>query len=358
MKYLLFVLAICCSQWAWSDFKVEVVTDQLRQPWGLASLPDGRFLVTEKRGLLKIVDQAGQVSPPINGLPDIAEVGQGGLLDVALHPQFSENQWVYLSYVAGRSGLGYSTEVARARLQGAELKDLETIFVAQPKTTGGRHFGSRLVFDQKGYLFISLGDRGRREEAQNLANHIGSLIRLHDDGRVPTDNPFVDQADAKPEIYSFGHRNIQGLALDSATDQVWAHEHGPQGGDELNQIAAGSNYGWPVITYGAEYGTGFSIGEGTKKAGMKQPVYYWDPSIAPSGLAILQGDFYIGALKYQLLARLQKAANNTYSEKRFLEGEFGRIRDVKRPHAALDDNKTLYLLTDARQGKLIRLRLP
>jgi glucose/arabinose dehydrogenase len=312
-------------------------------------LPDGRFLVTEKKGSLRLVDLQGNISSPITGLPDISLVGQGGLLDVILHPAFEKNRFIYLSYVAGSSSEGYGTEVVRAQLNGTALTEVKKLFVALPKVSGGRHFGSRLVFDRENYLYISLGDRGQRKESQNINNHIGTIIRLHDDGAVPKDNPFVNESNARPEIYSYGHRNIQGMTLHPETGMVWAHEHGPQGGDEVNVIEKGKNYGWPVITYGAEYGSGFKIGEGVKKTGMEQPIHYWNPSIAPSGMAFFDGDLWVGALKYQLLARLSLKQQLVIKEARFFEREFGRIRDVKH------FNDALYILTDSGKGKLVRL---
>ena len=329
------------------------LTDQLQRPWGLAFLPDGRFLVTEKTGQLRTVSPQGQVSAPISGLPDIAVIGQGGLLDVAVHPQFAKNQWVYLSFVEGNAVRGYGVEVIRARLVNQQLTGVESLFVSWPKTKGGRHFGSRLLLtpsaeSEKHHLYISLGDRGLRSPAQDLSNHIGAMIRLYDDGSIPADNPFIGTAGAKPEIFSYGHRNIQGLALHADTGEVWLHEHGPQGGDELNKIEAGKNYGWPVITYGVNYGSGTKIGEGTHKIGMEQPRYQWTPSIAPSGLAYYQGSWLVGALKFQLLARLTPQ-QNTFVETRFLQRQYGRIRDVR----VL--NRTVYLLTDADKGRLLRV---
>lgn len=350
MKYLTAIIFLFFSHAVSADFKVDIIAEGLQQPWGLFQLPDKRFLVTEKKGNLRLVDDVGNISAPIKGLPTISAVGQGGLLDVVVHPQFSINQFIYISFVAGSSSNGYGTEVMRARLSGDKLTDQTIIFTALPKVRGGRHFGSRLLFDKEGYLYISLGDRGQRDESQKLNSHIGTMIRLHDDGAIPKDNPFVSALDAKPEIYSYGHRNIQGLSLHPSTGQVWAHEHGPQGGDEVNLILKGQNYGWPVITYGEEYGSGFKIGEGTKKAGMQQPVHFWDPSIAPSGMAFFDNDLFVGALKYQLLARLTLKNELVLKEERLYEQTFGRIRDVK-----TFGGNTLYLLTDSGNGKLIRL---
>ena len=266
-------------------FRVVTVVEGLEHPWGLAFLPDGGMLVTERPGRLRLVRQ-GRLDPqPVAGLPAIAAKGQGGLLDVALHPDFAQNRLVYISYAAAGEG-GIGTEVARGRLSGHRLEDVETIFRLQPKSEKGIHFGSRLVFDRAGYLYITLGDRGEMERAQRWDDHAGSVIRLHDDGRVPVDNPFKRHSGWKPEIYSIGHRNVQGAALHPQTGELWAHEHGPQGGDEINIVRAGNNYGWPVITYGVNYGLGTRIGMGTHQEGMIQPLHYWVPtSIAPSGMA-------------------------------------------------------------------------
>ncbi len=340
-----------------ATLKLERVVDGLEHPWGMAFLPDGRMLVTERPGRLRLVAE-GRLSPrPVGGLPEIARAGQGGLLDIALHPDFAANRLVYLSYAgAGPDGVG--TEVARGRWHDGDLEDVEVIFRALPKSDGGRHFGSRLVFDPAGMLYITLGDRGDRPRAQRLDDHAGSIIRLRDDGRVPDDNPFVGRADAAPEIFSYGNRNVQGAALHPETGELWAHEHGPQGGDELNVIRAGVNYGWPVITYGVNYGIGTAIGEGTAKPGMAQPLHYWVPSIAPSGMAFYtadriagwQGSLLIGSLKFQTLVRLALDGERVVHEERMLDGEIGRIRDVRQgPDGAV------YLLTDADNGALYRL---
>ncbi len=262
-------------------FRVVTMTRGLEHPWGLAFLPDGRRLVTERPGRLRLVAADGTLDPqPVTGLPTIAIHGQGGLLDVALHPGFAENGLIYLSYAARGEG-GVGTEVARGRLVDHRLENVEVLFRQQPKSSGGRHFGSRLVFDRQGYLYITLGDRGEQERAQKMDDLAGKIVRLHDDGRIPADNPFVDRPGARPEIYSLGNRNVQGAALHPLTGELWAQEHGPQGGDEVNVIRAGRNYGWPVITYGVEYVVGTKIGEGTHKPGMEQPLHVWVPSIAP-----------------------------------------------------------------------------
>jgi glucose/arabinose dehydrogenase len=352
------LLAAALGQHPLQPFSYEILTDGLEHPWGLAFLPDGRMLVTERPGRLRLVSADGTLHPdPIGGLPPIKPHGQGGLLDVVLHPDFSNNRLVYVSFAeAGDGGVG--TAVARGQLRGHRLEQVEVIFRLLPKTGTRQHFGSRLVFDNDGYLFITLGDRGDRPRAQDLNDHAGALIRLHDDGRIPADNPFAKRSDARPEIYSYGHRNMQGAALHPVTGKVWTHEHGPRGGDELNIAQAGVNYGWPVITYGVNYVTGTRIGEGTHKQGMAQPVYHWTPSIAPSGMAFYtgerfphwQGNLFVGSLKFQLLVRLVLEGDKVVSEEHLLEEELGRIRDVRQGPDGL-----LYLLTDQDDGWLVRL---
>ena len=338
-------------------FNVETVFSSLDHPWGMDFLPGGRLLITQRSGQLNITDAALSTIEPVAGMPRIREHGQGGLLDVLVHPDYENNRWIYLSLAGNRDGL-YGTEVIRARLEGNSLADIKTVFVAKPKVKGTRHFGSRLVIDDQGYLFISLGDRGQRPLAQQLDSHIGSLIRLHDDGTVPESNPFAGQAGVLPEIYSYGHRNIQGMAIRDADNSLWTHEHGPQGGDELNRPQAGKNYGWPVITYGVNYGSGSKIGQGESKKGMEQPVHYWVPSIAPSGMMFYQADkfpgwkdnLFIGSLKFSTLVRLQMQGNRVIHEERLLKNDFGRIRDVRQGPDGL-----IYILTDASAGKLLRL---
>lgn len=337
------------------DFRVVTVVDGLDHPWAMAFLPDGDMLVTERGGRLRVV-RDGELAPdPVAGLPDITAQGQGGLMDVTLHPDFQDNRLVYLSYAASGSG-GDGTEVARGRYRGDRLEDVEVIFKALPKARGGRHFGSRLVFGNDGYLYVTLGDRGHMPNGQDLSTHTGSIVRIHDDGSVPADNPFVDGE--RPEIFSYGHRNVQGAALHPETGVLWTHEHGPQGGDEVNVVKRGRNYGWPVITYGVNYGSGTKIGEGTEKPGMEQPLWYWVPSIAPSGMTFYTGDrfpewrdsLFVGALKFQLLARLELEGETVLGEERMLEGRVGRIRAVEE-----GPDGYIYLLTDASDGRLLRM---
>ncbi len=336
--------------------RVVEVADGLDHPWGLAFLPDGSMLVTERSGQLLLLQNGGPPSP-IAGVPEVRASGQGGLLDVALDPGFADNRLVYLSFSEPGEG-GAGTAVARGRLGDERLEDVEVIFRQRPKADGGNHFGSRLVFAPDGTLFVTTGDRYRlREEAQNPANHIGKIVRINPDGSVPADNPFVGQAGMAPEIWSIGHRNLQGATLDPATGALWTVEHGARGGDELNRPEAGKNYGWPVITYGVDY-SGARIGEGTAKPGMEQPVHYWDPSIAPSGLAFYtagrfpgwQGNLFVGSLKFGVLVRLELEGGRPVHEERLLEDIDERIRDVRQGPDGL-----LYLLTDSSNGRVLRL---
>ncbi len=345
------------------NFNVEVIVEGLDHPWGMAFLPGGDLLITERSGSLRRVHEGKLVEQPISGLPDIQAIDQGGLLGIALHPQFASNRIVYLSYSGGSSG-DYGTEVVRGTLDEMSLKDTQIIFKALPKQEGGYHFGSRLQFAADGTLLITLGDRGARpsqgrsQTAQQLSTHSGSLIRVNDDGSVPADNPFVNQGGVRPEIYSYGHRNMQGIAIHPQSQSIWTHEHGPQGGDEINIHSPGANYGWPVITYGVNYVIGTSIGTGTHQAGMEQPIYKWDPSIAPSGMLFYtadrfpqwQGNLFVGSLKFGLLLRLNLDGDRVTSEERLLNNRFGRIRDVIQ---GPDGN--IWLLTDDNDGKLLRI---
>jgi aldose sugar dehydrogenase len=340
-------------------FAVDRLVDGLEHPWAMAFLPEGGMLVTEREGRLRLVTEDFELTPePLAGVPTAFARGQGGLLDVVLHPDFEDNRLVYLSYAYLANG-GAGTAVARGRLGDGALQDTEVIFESNGLASGGRHFGSRLLFDNDGYLYVTHGDRGERDEAQNLANHTGSLIRLHDDGRVPEDNPFVGRDDAMPEIFSYGHRNAQGIALHPETGVVWQHEHGPRGGDELNIIRPGGlNYGWPEVTQGVEYATGRAIGLDEAPEGIEAPVHVWTPSIAPSGMAFYtgdafpewQGDLLVGALAYRLLARLELDDDTVVHEERLLEGDIGRIRDVR-----VGPDGLVYLLTDEADGGLYRL---
>lgn len=337
------------------DFRITTLAQDLEHPWGLAFLPDGGMLVTERPGRLLVIRE-GEDPKPVSGIPEVVESGQGGLLDVALHPDFGNNQLIYLSYAgAGEGGAG--TEVVRGRLEGDALLNVEQIFAVSQKSGGGRHFGSRLLFAADGMLYITSGERGDPDRAQDLQDHAGKVIRLTADGEVPEDNPFKNNASAKPEIYSWGHRNPQGMALQPDTNRIWTVEHGPRGGDELNVIEAGANYGWPVITYGRSY-AGFSIGEGTEKAGMLQPVTYWVPSISPSGLSFYDGEafpkwsgnLFVGGLSARALIRMELVGERVVHQEQLLVDVDERIRDVRQGPDGL-----LYLLIDDSEGSLIRL---
>jgi aldose sugar dehydrogenase len=337
--------------------RVETVASGLEHPWALAFLPDGRILVTERLGRLRMVAPSGRVSEPLGGVPRVHASGQGGLLDVAVDPKFTENRLIYLSFAeAGEGGAG--TAVARGRLGEEQLEDVQVIYRQQPKVQGDAHFGSRLVFAKDGTLFITQGDRqAYREQAQNLGSGLGKLIRINPDGSIPKDNPFVGRSGARPEIYSYGHRNMQAAALHPETGQLWTVEHGARGGDELNHPEKGKNYGWPVITYGRDY-SGAKIGEGTAKEGMEQPVYYWDPIIAPSGAVWYTGDRYpgwkgslfVGSMGPRALVRLTVENGRVTKEERYLAELGERIRDVQQGPDGL-----LYVVTDENEGRLLRV---
>lgn len=337
--------------------RTEVVASGLEHPWGLAFLPDGRMLVTERPGRLRIVETNGSLGAPIAGVPAVFAQGQGGLLDVALDPQFTSNQLIYLTYAEPGQG-GAGTAAARARLNGNALENLQVIYRQRPKVAGGGHYGSRLVFARDGALFITQGDRmGYRERAQDLSQGMGKIVRLQPDGRIPSDNPFVANASAQPEIWTYGHRNVQGATLHPETGQLWTIEHGARGGDELNHPEPGKNYGWPVITYGRDY-SGLPIGEGTAREGMEQPVYFWDPVIAPSGMTFYTGDRYqgwrgsllIGSMNPGGLVRLMLRDGRVINEERYLGELVARFRDVVQ-----GPDGFVYVITDAPNGQILRV---
>ncbi|MET4575235.1 PQQ-dependent sugar dehydrogenase [Ottowia thiooxydans] len=349
--------------------KPETVAKGLQNPWALAFLPEGRFLVTERPGRLRVVEGDGRVQPPVTGLPDIAAGGQGGLLDVVTDPEFAKNRTIYFCFSEPGPGTTNSTALARARLSDdlKQLEEMKVIFSQKPKVSSSAHFGCRIVFREvkgqgDGTLFLTLGDRfSRKEDAQKLDNHIGKVVRIGKDGSVPKDNPFVSRPGALPEIWSYGHRNAQGATL-APDGTFWMHEHGPQGGDEINVPQAGKNYGWPVITYGENYGGG-KIGDGlTAKAGLEQPLHHWTPSIATSGMAFLtsdrygpawKGNLFIGSLKFQYLDRIEIKGNKVVAEHKLLEDVGQRIRDVRQGPDGL-----LYVVTDSPSGRLIRITPP
>ncbi len=341
------------------DFRVVTVAEGLKSPWSLAFLPDGALLVTERdEGKLRVIRDGVLQKEPIEGAPEVDSAGQGGLLDVVVHPDFASNRAIYFSYSASGEG-GRGTEVVRARLADGRLEDSRVIFRADPKTPGSAHYGSRLLFAPDGKLFITLGDRySYLKESQNKANHLGAIIRLDEDGGVPADNPFVNDGSARPEIFSYGHRNIQGIALRPGSNEIWQHEHGPRGGDEVNILKPGANYGWPAITYGIDY-SGAIISDKTEAPGMEQPVIYWVPSIAPSGMAFYdgdafsgwKGDIFVGALAGTHLRRLKLDGQEVVEQEVLLESLRERIRDVR-----FGPDGFLYIVTeDPQNGRVLRL---
>jgi glucose/arabinose dehydrogenase len=342
------------------DIRVEAVAGALSHPWGLAFLPDRRMLVTERPGRLRIVTRDGKLSPPLAGVPRVFAQSQGGLHDVALDRAYAQNQTIYLCY-AEPAGGGGRTALARAHLVDEEvprLDDVKVIFRQDGPLSSGNHFGCRIVQMPDGNLFLTMGDHFTyRDEAQNLANHLGKIVRIRPDGSVPPDNPFVGKSGAKPEIWSYGHRNSQGAAVNPASGKLWMHEHGPRGGDEINIPEAGKNYGWPVIGYGIDY-SGAKIHASTHRPGMEQPVKYWVPSIAPSGMAFYGGDLFpawrgnlfVGALAGHALVRLELDGDKVVKEERLLQDLRERIRDVRSgPDGAL------WLLTDSAAGRILRV---
>ena len=343
------------------SLKVTTIVKNLANPWSMAFLPDGRILITERPGHLRIFSQ-GQISPALTGVPAVYNQGQGGLLDVAIDPNFSQNQWVYLTYAEAGTGGTAGTAVMRGKLNGNALENTQVLFRQLPKLSTGQHFGSRLVFDRSGYLFVTLGDNNNRIAAQRLDHHQGKIIRIKPDGSIPKDNPFVGKANAKPEIWSYGHRNPQGATLNPWTGKLWIHEHGPRGGDEINIPLAGKNYGWPIITYGINYnGQPIPESTGTRSPGMEQPKHYWVPSIAPSGMAFYDrnkhsawyGHLFIGGLAAQQLVRLEVNGETITKEERLLGELHYRVRDVR---AGPDGG--LYVLTDSATGMLLKIDPP
>lgn len=323
------------------NLKVETVVKGLSMPWAMAFLPNGNLLVTERGGKLRLVKN-GQLDPQeISGIPEVYFRGQGGLLDVALHPNYKENGWIYISYASpkkeGEAGedRGANTALMRAKLKGHQLTDIEHLYKASPNVRGNVHFGGKILFDRKGYVFLSLGERGKREAAQDLGKAQGKIVRLHEDGRIPTDNPFVNKKGALPEIWSYGHRNPQGLVMNPETGVIWSHEHGPQGGDELNMVQKGKNYGWPLVTYGINYDNSI-ISDKTEAPGLENPIIHWTPSIAPCGMAFISsknfkdwnGDLIVGSLKFMNLEHLT-IRNNKVVKKQVIFDKIGRVRDVR-----------------------------
>lgn len=372
MKYSLLGAALCLSlalpmaqakpveiKTESGNIRVTTIAEGLENVWSLAFLPDGNMLVTEKPGRMRIVTPDGKVGEPLQGLPEIYNQGQAGLLDVVLAPDFATSKKIYFSYSEPGEKNTNSTAVSSAVLNGNKLEKVTRIFSQQPKIESTAHFGSRLVWKEDGTLFVTLGDRySEKDRAQTLDNHLGKVVRINSDGSVPQDNPFVKTAGALPEIWSYGHRNVQGAAINPLTKKLWTGEHGPQGGDELNIDEAGKNYGWPVITYGENYGGG-KIGEGTHKEGMEQPAYKWVPSIATTGFIFYTGDKFpkwknnivLTSLREQTLVRLEMDGDKITREERLLKKEIGqRLRSVVQGPDGL-----IYLVTDESKGKILQL---
>jgi glucose/arabinose dehydrogenase len=318
-----------------TDFTSEIVVDGIQNPWGMVFFPNNDILISEKSGKLILYRSGKKVE--VGNAPEVYNRGQGGMMDIELHPDYKKNGWIYFSYASSEGdSKGGNTAIMRAKLSDTKLVQKQLLYKAVPNTTKGQHFGSRLEFDQHGYLFFSIGERGDRDvNPQDITRDGGKIYRLHDDGRVPKDNPFVDKDGAKTAIYSYGHRNPQGLALHPETGQLWEHEHGPRGGDEINIIQKGKNYGWPVVTYGINY-SGTKITDETSRPGMEQPLYQWTPSIAPSGLAFVTSDRYpnwknsllVGSLAFQYLERLEIKNNKVVYREKLLDG-MGRVRNVR-----------------------------
>lgn len=338
-----------------SDFRLVELADDLERPWGMAFLPDGGMLITEQAGQLRLYRDGG-LSDPISGIPEAEERGQGGLLDVAVDPDYVETGWIYLS-LSGEGEGGLGTQVWRGRLQDGRWTDSEILFDMKDKTRAGRHFGSRFAFDSESRLYFSIGDRGAMDRAQDPADEAGRIHRIERDGTVPSDNPYLGEAGTPPTAYTRGNRNAQGMARHPDTGVIWIHEHGPRGGDEVNVIRAGANYGWPEVTHGIDY-SGAVISERESGPGFEDPVHVWVPSIAPSGMAFYsgaafpewQGDLFVGALRSRLLVRLELDGEQVIGEERLLEDEVGRIRDVR-----VGPDGFVYLLTDSNDGRLLRL---
>ncbi len=318
------------------DFSLEVIVEGLDIPWGFAFLPDGRILITERRGTLRVFENGRLHPDAINAVPEVFARGQGGLLDIVLHPDYDENGWIYISYSKPGDG-GAHTALMRAQLEGHSLTNQEVLFVGSPKTSARQHFGSRIAFDDDNYVYLSIGDRGDRNQAQNPENYHGVVVRLHDDGSIPEDNPFIGVDGYQPEIFVYGTRNIQGMTIHPVTREIWSHEHGPRGGDEINVIRSGENYGWPKVTHGRNY-SGTSITPDTTLPGMADPLHHWTPSIAPSGMAFVTGDRYpgwegnvmVGALRQQKIERviLDESQSRVIHRERLVQN-MGRVRDVR-----------------------------
>jgi len=337
------------------SYAVDTVLSDLTTPWSMAFLPDASMLVTERGGKLKHFNPKNGEVKEIKGLPEILVSGQGGLFDLELHPDYENNGWIYITHAYAEGGKEGNTALMRAKLKADELVEQEVLFKGTPLRNAGQHFGGRIEFDKEGYLYLTIGDRGARENAQDPSNILGTVMRFNDDGSIPADNPFVNDKSKRPEIFSYGHRNPQGLAMHPESGEIWEHEHGPQGGDEINIVKKGNNYGWPVISYGINY-DGSRFTDEREKDGMEQPVWYYVPSIAPCGMDFYtgskfknwQGDLFVGSLKFRYLERLELEGDKVISSEKLLE-EIGRIRTVRE---GPDGN--LYVVVGA-PGMIVRL---
>lgn len=346
-----------CGGVSADDYRIETVAEGLEHPWSIAFLPDGRMLVTERAGRLRIIEDGRLLAEPVRGVPEVYVRSQAGLFEVVLDPDYADNGWIYLSLAHGTARAN-STRVVRGRLEAGGLRDVEVLFTADPPRDTAAHYGGRMAFLEDGTLVTSLGDGSDfREDAQRLDNHNGKIVRLHRDGRIPADNPFVDRAGARPEIYSYGHRNVQGLVYDAAHGRLWAHEHGPRGGDEINLILPGRNYGWPVATFGVEY-SGAQITPYTSRPGMEDPLLHWTPSIAPSGMTLYdgeqfpawQGNLLVTALVAEEVRRVTIDGERVTAQEALFDEIGARLRDIE-----TGPDGALYVLTDERRGRVLRI---
>ncbi|NGP87549.1 PQQ-dependent sugar dehydrogenase [Fodinibius halophilus] len=359
LSFFAFVSFSCTAQS--SDpptYTVQTVTTEISVPWGMAWLPDGDMLITERDGAIWRYSDGQLLNEPLDGVPEVWARSQGGLLDIAVHPNYSQNGWVYITYSSPKGGGGANTALMRAKLNEDRTKliDKELLYKAEPNTQRGQHFGSRIEFDGEGYVYFGIGDRGNRDvNPQDITRDAGKIYRLYDDGGIPEDNPFVDMEEAKKAIFAYGIRNPQGMDMHPQTGELWEHEHGPRGGDEVNIIRAGNNYGWPIISYGINY-SGTEFAEDTARAGMEQPEWYWDPSIAPSGMTFVtsekypdwQGDLLVGSLKFGYIVRCI-VENNTITREEILFRDIGRTRNIKQ-----GPDGYIYIATEGDNG-IVRL---
>lgn len=336
------------------QLRIDTIATGFDNPWGMAFLPDSQVLITEQKGNIRVVKNGKLLPGSLQGVPKVYHNGQGGLLDIIPHPDYAQNGWIYFSYAKPGSG-GGATTLSRAKLQGSSMTALQELFVVDPFVESEHHFGSRIAFDGKGYVYISTGERGTKPNAQNLRNHNGKVMRLHDDGRVPADNPFVNSKNSKPEIWTYGHRNVQGMVYDAASGTLYTHEHGPKGGDEINIEQKGKNYGWPLVTYGTDY-DGSTISNEKEKKGIEPPVHVWVPSIAPCGMMLVTSDRYpgwkgsllVGSLAFRLIARIEVLNGKSVREERFIK-DIGRVRAVSQ-----GPDGYIYVLTQS-PGMFLRL---